>query len=321
MNQTLRVLKLLRELPRGQGTEHSTATALAQRLQTAERTIYRDLMLLKQAAYPVANRGQGYYLLATERALPVELNADEIGVLLRAVQWVHEVLPEGLGSDPSPILDKLTAACGSRDALVDTLEQDPGFAIYPSVTDGPQALRNTMVALRARRQCRKLRGLYHSPDRDETTERVLHPYAVVYRGDAHYVVAFCELRGQERTFRLDRFSELEMLDAPADIPDDYDLDHHFAGAWQVTGGRRRRVRVLLKGKTARRLRSQRVHPSQQVVRADAGQFEIELHVAITDEFRSWLLGLGAEAEVLSPTSLRRQLSQIARDISANYGST
>ena len=41
MTQALRVLRLLRDLPRTRGTPQSTATALAEAYSTSERTVYR----------------------------------------------------------------------------------------------------------------------------------------------------------------------------------------------------------------------------------------------------------------------------------------
>ncbi len=318
MTQALRVLHLLRDLPRIQGSPQSTATALAEAYDTSERTIYRDIDLLQEAGYPVANQGNGYYLLPTDRPVPVELNADEIAALCQAVCWVHEALPTD-GSRPfAAVLHKLASLYGTEEAVVSSDELAGTVAIQPHLTDGPVAARNIATALRARRQGRKLHGTYQSPGDDAPVARVLHPYCVVYRGDAHYLIAFCELRSEQRTFRLDRFHHLEVLEADATIPGDYDLEEHFSGAWQVTAGRRHVVQILLRGQSARRLMSQRVHPSQKVLRKTARELELEFHVAITDELRTWILGLGPDVEVLAPASLRRDVREKAILIAANY---
>lgn len=198
------------------------------------------------------------------------------------------------------------------------LETGPDLALRPSRTDGTAGPADLLTALRARELSKKLRGFYHSPDRAERTERVLHPYAIVYRGDAHYLVAYCELQHDRLTFRLDRFSELEVLHQDADIPDDFDPDEHFAGAWQVTGGRRHTVRLRFTGRAGRRLRGQSLHPTQRVLETTANGLSVEFHVAVTDEFRSWILSHGAGVEVISPLSLRREVIKEASQILANH---
>ncbi len=321
MKHALRALRILRELPRGRGTPASIATSLAEQFGVSERSIYRDVALLQEAGYAIVNDRHGYYLLATEASVPVELSAAEIAGLVYSTHWVEECVPAALRPDLRTVIGKLTAACGSPDALRAALAGDDGIDISPPQTDGPAATRNMAVAFQARKAGRKLRGIYRSPARDERTERILHPYGVTYRGDAHYLVAFCELRSAERTFRLDRFEELEMLDQLAEIPDDYDFGSHFSGAWEVTSGRRQDVKILVSGKAARRLRSSRVHASQRTERSGHDKLELQFHVAITDEFRTWLLGLGADAVVLHPKVLREQMAKITGKMSTNYSET
>lgn len=316
----MRVLQMLRELPRGKGCAASTARALAERFGVSERTIYRDMALIGEAGFALGNDGQGYYLLATDQTIPVELSSDELAGLVYAAGLVSAAMPGALAGDLTTAIGKLTAACGSDEAVRAALSAEAGLEVRPHLTDGPRACRNLQVAVQARRRQRCLQGLYHSPETDRSTRRVLHPYAITYRGEAHYLVAYCELRRAVRTFRLDRFRELTMLDRPANIPEHYDLEEHFAGAWAVTGGRRQRVRLRLRGLAARRLASAQVQPDQVYARTGPDEATLVLHVALTEEFRSWVLSLGAEAEVLAPRRLRREVAEVARGILANYSS-
>lgn len=321
MKRALRLLRMVRGLPRGHGRPASTASSLAEQYDTSERSIYRDIGLLQEAGYPIVNDREGYYLLPTDRAVPVDLTSGEIASLLYASHWVEESVPASLRPDFRAVIGKLTNACGTDDAVVAALDSDDGIDISAPQTDGPRAVGNMAVAIMGRRKCRKLQGTYHTPDRDAETDRVLHPYAITFRGDAHYLVAYCEFRDEVRTFRLDRFERLEILDERADIPDRYDLDEHFSGAWEVTGGRRQCVRIRVSGKTARRLKKSRHHHSQEIVSRDGDELVLQFHVAITDEFRSWLLSLGPDAVVLSPSTLRQKMAEITEELSANYSST
>lgn len=318
MKQTLRLLQMLRDLPRGHGRPKSTASALAERYDASERSIYRDVNLLREAGYAVANDNNGYYLLPTDQAVPVALTSAEIASLIYATHWVEDSVPEGLRPDFRAVVDKLVAACGTDEAVMAALDTKDGIDISATQNDGPSAVGNMALAITARRKGRQLRGIYHTPDRDEVNERVLHPYAVTFRGNAHYLVAFCEMREEERTFRLDRFEYLEILPQWAEIPEDYDIDEHFSGAWEVTSGRRETVRIRVRGKTARRMRNSTIHESQQMVRMDDDTLEITFCVAITDELRSWILSLGPDATVLEPAILKEEIATMIDQMSANY---
>jgi predicted DNA-binding transcriptional regulator YafY len=109
-----------------------------------------------------------------------------------------------------------------------------------------------------------------------------------------------------------------MLERPAEIPESYDLEAHFAGARQVTGGRRQQVSLRVRGVAAQRLASARVHPSQAYIATGPDEARLTLRVALTEELRAWVLSLGAEAEMLAPRQLRRQVAETARAILANY---
>jgi len=80
---------------------------------------------------------------------------------------------------------------------------------------------NSKALLTLREGCRSHRPAairYYSYDRDAVTERVIEPYRTFAHEGAWYVRSFCRLSGQERTFRIDRVSEVELLDESFDPP-------------------------------------------------------------------------------------------------------
>ncbi|MCI0425747.1 MAG: WYL domain-containing protein [Actinobacteria bacterium] len=59
---------------------------------------------------------------------------------------------------------------------------------------------------------RVVRIVYRSVGREQTTERDVEPWIVFHTLGTWYVVGHCRLVGGERTFRVDRIKESEMLD-------------------------------------------------------------------------------------------------------------
>ena len=59
---------------------------------------------------------------------------------------------------------------------------------------------------------------YYSYDRDAVTERVIEPYRTFAHEGAWYVRSFCRLSSQERTFRIDRVIQAELLEEAFDPP-------------------------------------------------------------------------------------------------------
>ncbi len=55
---------------------------------------------------------------------------------------------------------------------------------------------------------------YYSPAYDQTTNRIVEPLRLEWRGDIPYLIAYCRLRQDERVFRVERILTIEPLDSP-----------------------------------------------------------------------------------------------------------
>lgn len=80
-------------------------------------------------------------------------------------------------------------------------------------------LRLTRQALQERR---RMRLEYFSANRGELSTRSVDPWGLVAALGHWYLIAFDRLRNDERMFRVDRIKEAELLEEPADIPEDFD---------------------------------------------------------------------------------------------------
>ena len=69
------------------------------------------------------------------------------------------------------------------------------------------------------------------------------------------------------------------------------------------------VRVRFSSVQARWIRERRYHASQQTEEQPDGSLLLSMEVAGTEEVRRWLLGYGAEVEVLEPASLRAEIQE------------
>jgi predicted DNA-binding transcriptional regulator YafY len=70
---------------------------------------------------------------------------------------------------------------------------------------------------------------------------------------------------------------------------------------------------------ARRVAETRWHPSQRLEWGDDGSLVWRGRVAGTHEVRVWILGWGADAEVLEPRSLRDEVAAELRRAAEAYG--
>lgn len=182
---------------------------LAAELGISVRTVYRDIAALKaQGATIEGEAGVGFVLRPGFLLPPLMLTEDEVDAVALGLEWVASRADTDLAAAAANARAKLTAVVPSgRRAQV----EDSGLLVPPGAVD-PAAVASIREAIRRER---KVRIAYRDADA-KPTERVVWPIAIGYFEAVRVAVAWCELRGAFRHFRIDRIAELETL--PVRIP-------------------------------------------------------------------------------------------------------
>jgi|SRR5579871_655032 len=166
----------------------------------------------------------------------------------------------------------------------------------------------------------RMRLLYYSVQRDEVNERVVRPYALLHwRGEPH-LIAFCEWRQALRQFFLGRVRQWELLPGEAAYSREaFDVDAYLARGLGVRHGEEMvTVRARFSPYQARWIRERAFHESQQIEDLPDGGLLLTVYVAGIEEVRRWLLGYGAEVEVIEPASLRAEMAKTVKRLQQIY---
>jgi len=230
-------------------------------------------------------------------ARPLRLGSNEASALIVALHALLDASPSGSREVVERTLAKLEeAAAEGSTPLVGVHLTHPGTA----VDDAAAALESAITA------DRQARLDYYVPTRDETTQRVVDPIAVLRRDGHAYLDAWCHVAEDRRLFRIDRITGLDVLDSARvahDVePRDLGEELFAAGPDDV------RARVLL----SREMRwFAEYYPVLTTDEAVDGGLEVTL--AVSDE--RWLLRLalrfGHGLTVLEPASLRDRVASVA----------
>jgi predicted DNA-binding transcriptional regulator YafY len=123
-----------------------------------------------------------------------------------------------------------------------------------------------------------------------------------------------------------RFARIESVDKLAEgfqypTSAEYDPDRLFLNGFGIYlgDGAPEDVRVRLSDRWRTYALTHRWHQTQRVELAQ-GSVEIGLNIRITPEVVTWILGFGADAEVLAPASLRKRVAREVRAMGAVYSS-
>jgi len=151
---------------------------------------------------------------------------------------------------------------------------------------------------------------YYAITRDELRERTVDPYGLQLVGDEWYLIGRCHLRDALRTFRLSRIRSrvTYATRAPHDFtpPDDFDLARYRdRPSWQLAATRAT-ARVAVDPSMAWWVEAHYAHCGRITPGTDGG-LVFETAYAEARPLVSWVLGMGAAAELLEPAELRDEL--------------
>ncbi|BBH68602.1 transcriptional regulator [Actinoplanes sp. OR16] len=296
-----------------------TAEALAAALEVSTRTVLRDIEALSAAGVPVyAERGRhgGFALLPGFRTELTGLNHDETLALLTtgsgslglgpalssAIRKVVDALPEShratVTDAAQRILIEPESDLLSRRQINDNL---PGTSIL-------EVRRAVLAGNRLR--------IHYAASAQPAQWRVVDPIGLVTVRGRGYLLA--TRSGADRTYRLSRILDAVRLPEPAQRPDRVDLDR----IWQercaqfLSGDH---IPVLVRVEPSRR---EDLLSAAVAVRAEEPSPDGRLRLEVTfQDLRHavWALWqLGADAEALSPPSLRTALHERAALVAARY---
>ncbi|MCU0692196.1 MAG: WYL domain-containing protein, partial [Polyangiaceae bacterium] len=172
---------------------------------------------------------------------------------------------------------------------------------------------------RALTQRRRVRMRYASASSGRTTDRTVDPYRVFNLRGTWYLAAYDRQHAAVRDFALHRIRKLEMLDERYRIDPAFDFRRYMADAFSIEkGGKVVKVAVRFAPRQARWIRECKWHATASVQDRLDGGCVLRMQVAGLGEVKRWIMQFGAEAEVLSPASLRREVAAEMRAAARQY---
>lgn len=310
-NQLARQWRLLQMIQHPAGVSVDDA---ARELGCTVRTIWRDLSALQKAGFPLYDDkgGDGRRSLwkLEEKftlGLPVKLTLAETAALVMSRDLLQPAGAGAVGAALTSAFDKIGRVL-SRDAVrvLDQMRETIGVRAVGAKLQAPAAEHVALIE-QALLERRRLYMRYYSMSRDEESRRQVDPYHLTVFEGGFYLVGYCHLRKTERTFSVERIRELKMLTTRFAVRPGFDAKEYLHHTWGIIKGDIVPVKVIFSRSVARYIRDRLWHPTQKIRALSDGRLEMSLRVADTLEVRRFILGYGAQAEVVEPPSLREAL--------------
>lgn len=277
----------------------------------------RDKKALEKIGFVFAyNRKQKRYVITNDLFLPVyDLTIAEIFSLTMAVRQLSAAGDHLLTFGALDAVKKIIANAPGpqREMLSESLREfvlQQGFGCQEHIlTDLQKALLDqTRVIIQ-----------YQPPPTDKPQAYTVDPYQLYFKRRALYLDAYCPDTNDYRVFRLNRISEVRFTNLHLPRHQDYNFTERHKHSFSVFVGKdTQRVRVHFSQRIAPYIREACWHRSQQLTSQPDGSLLFEVEVNDPREVGWWVLGWGAEAEVLEPESLRQGLKETAERLVALY---
>ena len=202
MRRADRLFEIIQHL---RGGRRTTAKALAEALEVSPRTIYRDIADLMASGVPISGEaGYGYVMEAGHDIPPLMFTRDEIVALVTGARiaraWGGATMARAAEEALIKISEVLPPDARTQAQSVEVHSFSPGMT---------QDVRERIDGIEAAVSERLRLRLSYADAFGNPTDRVVRPLGLWFWGKVWTLIAWCELRGDFRMFRLDRIVAMQ----------------------------------------------------------------------------------------------------------------
>ncbi|UUX94777.1 helix-turn-helix transcriptional regulator [Aquabacterium sp. J223] len=329
MDRTERFYKIERLIrSRRPGEPLVSFVEMMDELGVSRATLKRDLEYLRSrldAPIVYDRYGNGYRFESdprdragdTQHELPgVWFSERELHALLSMHHLIRD-LDEGgvLGRHLQPLLDKLQGLLGDEAEARELMKR----IRIASPARRPVPARHFELLGSALVQRRRVHLGYYTRSRRQRSVRTVSPQRLVHWRNTWYLDAWCHDSDGLRRFALDAVEEATLLDQKAKEVSLKTVQEQLdAGYGVFSGAALHWAELLFSAEAAQWVAQEQWHPAQEGERLADGRWRLRLPYAEPTELLMDVLRHGADVEVVSPASLRRQVRERLRGAVSLY---
>lgn len=154
----------------------------------------------------------------------------------------------------------------------------------------------------------------------KTDDYEINPLGIVVRAPVIYLVCTLFDYTDIRQLAIHRLTRARLLDKHTKQPKGFDLDTYIENqAFDVPSDKHIRLRALFESDAAFHLYETPLSMDQTLVKRSDGRVLLTATVQDSAQLHWWLLGFGAQVEVVEPKFLREEFRQISLAMKNRYG--
>ncbi len=185
------------------------AMTISERFDISLRTVYRDISTLKNAGIPIiGDPGVGYSIMDGYRIPPIIFNEGEATALLTAEKFIGKITDQDTQAYYSSAMMKIKAILRSSEKqYLEILDESIIISDHNSWKDKTH-LQNLFKSIAAK----NILDIEYQKADGTSSQRKLEPIGCYHQSNNWYLIAFCQLKKDYRTFKLNRIVKLQVLE-------------------------------------------------------------------------------------------------------------
>jgi len=218
-----------------QNHPNQKASELAEQLGVSVRTVHRYLAMLDEMGIPVySERGPygGFSLVRGYKMPPLVFTPEEAVAVTLGTGLVEEMWGQLYREASRGALAKLENLLPDEQRSEVTWARRALIATGLNRADLDRLAPDLEKLRRAVRERRTVQMTYRSINRPEPESRLMNPYALVFRWGWWYVVGYCLLRQEMRSFRIDRIEALQLTVDTFQMPEGFNIRAYLDEEWR-----------------------------------------------------------------------------------------
>ncbi len=296
------------------GRTGRTLAQLHAELGVGKRTVQRDITVLESAGFPIVSESRNgtvfwHFMEGFHVEAPVSLTLTEQMALYFSKGLLRPLRGSPLYESLESALQKVGAALppasfhflrGLDQAVsIRTL----GFKDYSRSREVldilTRSIQHKFTTLINHRTAQFEKGI----------DREVDPYRLWYVNNGIYLVGHDHRSGEMRAFAAERISKAKPTNRRFEMPTDFDFEKFSESAFNVIWGEPQEIGIRFSPSQAPYIQERTWHPSQKIEKRADGSIELTMSVANLWEVKRWLIGYGADAQVLRPTVLAKDIEE------------
>jgi len=311
MNRIDRLTAILVQL---QSKRVVKAQEIADKYKLSLRTVYRDIKALDEAGVPIIGEaGIGYSIMEGYRLPPVMFTKEEATAFLTAEKLVEKLTDESTKKNYSTAMLKVKAVLRltEKDYLedmehhIEVIENQ----YVPKRRNDTIHLQNVLQSIA---QKNVLQLDYFANHNQQKTIRDVEPVGIYYLGEYWYMVAYCRLRRDYRTFKFSSINKLTITDEL------FKQEHPSLKTFLNKESKEKNLQtvILLINRSIIHYFGDQKYYNGFVSQKEIGdKIEMTFLTASLNGFARWYMLFGDQADIVQPNELRDIVKNVLSDIS------